>query len=71
VALVLGERAHEVPVVQFLDVGPVDGRVLERPQRGLAEQVATGALRVSAEGSEPDPGDAYVCHTRTMIGDAV
>ncbi|CDK39734.1 hypothetical protein BN903_133 [Halorubrum sp. AJ67] len=70
-ALMLRERAHEVPVVQLLDVGPVDVCILERPQRGLAEQVAACALRVATETGEPDPGDAYVSHTRTMIDDPV
>jgi hypothetical protein len=60
VALVLGQFAHEVAVVETIDIVGIDAGVVECFQACLGEQIATGPFGVFPELRDTGPGYTWV-----------
>jgi hypothetical protein len=62
-ALLLGERAHEVAIVELVDVCAIDPSIFEGRQCGCGEQLTASTVAVSPKWSKPDTSNTDSGHT--------
>ena len=66
VALVFCDFPHEIPVVQCLDVGAVDSRILDRCGDRLGEHLPTRPVGILTKVGRPTTCYSWLLHTREM-----